>query len=112
MMKKKNYLDHIFEKNPNFDWKENEKGNVCIIVEWKNIYSRMAQRFWGKPKTSEIEMDALGSFVWKQIDGKRTVYEIAETVKERFGQDAEPLYERLVKFLEIMRDNKYIKYVK
>ncbi len=108
MKKKENYLDYIFEKNPAFEWKENAEGMVCIIVEWKGFYNRIAQKFFHKPKKSEIAMDVLGSFVWKNIDGKRNVYELGELVKAEFGEKAEPLYERLIKFLEIMKNNKYI----
>ena len=53
-------------------------------------------------------MDALGSFVWKQLDGKRDMQEVAELVRQEFGKKADPVYERLIKFVEIMRDNKFV----
>lgn len=105
---KENYLDYVFEKNPVYDWKEKEDGIVCLIVEWKGFYNRIAQKVFHKPKQSEIAMDALGSFVWKQLDGKRNMHEVAELVKAEFGEKAEPVYERLIKFIEIMRDNKFV----
>ena len=60
-----------------------------------------------KELQSEIAMDVLGSFVWKQLDGKRDMHEVAELVKQEFGKKADPVYERL-KFVEIMRDNKFV----
>ncbi len=53
-------------------------------------------------------MDVLGSFVWKQLDGKKNIFEVGKLVKEEFGDRAEPVYGRLIKFVEIMRDNKYV----
>ena len=55
--------------------------------------------------------DHFGSFIWKQIDGKKDVYQIGRLVKDKFGEEAEPLYERLAKFLHILRSNDFILYV-
>ena len=106
--KKENYLDYDFEKNPDFGWTEKEDGTVAVEVEWKGFYNRIAQKVFKKPKKSEIALDKLGSFVWKQIDGERDLYAISELMKQEFGKDIEPVYERLFKFVEIMRDNKFV----
>ena len=49
-----------------------------------------------------------GSYIFQQIDGKRTVGDLALLMKERFGKDAEPLYDRLVKYMQILRNNGFI----
>ena len=105
---KENYLDYVFMKNPAYAWKEKEDGLVCLIIEWKGFYHWLAQKVFHRPKQSEIAMDALGSFVWKQLDGKRDMHEVAELVRQEFGKKADPVYERLIKFVEIMRDNKFV----
>lgn len=106
--KKQNYLDYVFEKNPTYEWKEKEDGKVCLIIEWKGFYHWIAQKVFHKPRRSEIAMDELGSFVWKQLDGKKNMHEVAELVKAEFGSKADPVYERLIKFVEIMKDNKFV----
>lgn len=106
--KKENYLDYVFMKNPAYAWKEKEDGLVCLIIEWKGFYHWLAQKVFHRPKQSEIAMDTLGSFVWKQLDGKRDMHEVAELVRQEFGKKADPVYERLIKFVEIMRDNKFV----
>ena len=106
--KQENYLDYVFQKNPDFAWHENEDGSVVVEVEWKGFYNRLAQKMFKKPSKSDIALDKLGSFVWKQIDGERDLYEISELMKQEFGKDIEPVYERLFKFVEIMRDNKFV----
>ena len=106
--KKDNYLDYVFEKNPVIEWHEREDGIICICVAWKGFYNKIAQKVFKKPKKSEIAMDVLGSFVWKQLDGKKNIFEVGKLVKEEFGDRAEPVYGRLIKFVEIMRDNKYV----
>ena len=66
-------LDYVFMKNPAYAWKEKEDGLVCLIIEWKGFYHWLAQKVFHRPKQSEIAMDALGSFVWKQLDGKKEI---------------------------------------
>lgn len=107
-LKEENYLDYVFEKNPAYSWREKEDGIVVVEVEWKGFYNRIAQKVFKKPSKSEIALDKLGSFVWKQFDGKRDLYEVSEIMKKEFGKDIEPVYERLFKFVEIMRDNKFV----
>ena len=65
-----------------------------------------------KSKVSEIELDEMGSFVLPLIDGQKSVYDIGISVKEHFGEKAEPLYPRLVKYMEVLRSYKYISYDK
>ena len=62
--------------------------------------------------TSHIALDKYGSFVWRQMDGKRNVHEISKLVSAQFGEAAEPLVPRLVKYIQILYQNKFIGYVK
>ena len=54
-----------------------------------------------------IQMILRGCFLAQDVY-KRQVQALACVMKERFGQNAEPLYERLIRFLETLRENKYI----
>lgn len=115
-MKKKskgevNFLDFIPVREEAQKFMENEDGNIVMCIERKSIYDKLA-RFLRKktPSVSYYTLDALGSYVWKQIDGTKSVYEIGCFVKEEFGEDAEPLYERLVKFIQILEMNRFVKY--
>lgn len=50
-----------------------------------------------------LRLDALGSFVWDRLDGRRSVAEIAGEVRERFGEPAEPVEDRLGAFIRGLR---------
>lgn len=108
---KENYLDYIPKHNMLFPYRENENGNIEITRKNRGLFNRIAQIFFRRPKTSRIELDTFGSFIWKQIDGEKDVYQIGKLVKDKFGQEAEPLYERLTEFLHILRSNDFILYV-
>ncbi|WP_283674237.1 PqqD family protein [Butyricicoccus sp. Marseille-Q5471] len=110
MPKKKdeNYLDYIPQYHPRHTWSENDKGIVTIHMVHKGFYAFIAQKFFRTPRVSHIDLDAYGSFLWKLIDGKKTVGRLADDMRAQFGKAAEPVYDRLVKYVQILRNNGFI----
>lgn len=109
---KKNFMDFIPVCNPDYAWDADKKGKVTVHVVNKGFYNWIAQKLFKKPRISHIALDEYGSFVWKQMDGQRNVYEISKLVSAQFGKDAEPVVERLVKYIQILYQNKFIGYVR
>ncbi len=75
--------------------------NIVTILEKQD---HKIQRFFRKlklriPEYKKTSLDEYGSFVFLQIDGVKTVKEIGEKLEERYGDEAHPLYERLLLFL-------------
>ena len=68
----------------------------------------LMQKCFKKPRISYIHLDETGSFIWQLMDGRRNVAAIADSVREHFGKKAEPLYERLLKFFEIVESYDFI----
>lgn len=109
--KKKNYLDFVPGKSEKNTW--DIKDNIVVInMTHKGIYNRIAQKLFNTPKVSHVSLDEYGSFVWQHIDGVNSVGDIALQLKEHFGDDIEPLYNRLVKYMQILYNNKFIVYLK
>lgn len=106
-IKIENYLEKVPAIRGDLDWNESN-GLVTVVQKNRGFYNKIAQKFFGTPKESNIDLDELGSFIWLSIDGKRNLIEIGEMLKEEFGEDAEPLYPRLVKFMQVLVDVKYI----
>jgi hypothetical protein len=107
--KSENYLDMIPFHNEKYGWKQDEEHIVTILVENKGVFNRMAQKFLKKPKVSQIHLEEMGSFIWLQMDGKRSVYDIAQQVQQEFGEKAEPLYDRLVTYLRMLQDYEFVR---
>ena len=107
MKNKTNYLDNIPVINGDIVWKENNK-LVTIQQEHKGFYNTLAQKVFKTPRVSNIDLDKFGSFVWLQIDGERSIFEIGKLVSAEFGEAAEPLYERLSKFFYTLNEEKFV----
>lgn len=106
-----NYLDQIPVRNPQITWTTDEAGIVTLEIENKGAVNRIAQKLLKKPKVTYIHLDENGSFVWPLIDGKRTVMDIAQLVDAHFGEKAKPLYERLVKFFQVLESYHFTKMI-
>ena len=81
-------------------WETAENGNVVVLVP------RFRNEFlvrWLMPRLRSphmrVKLDALGSFVWKQCDGKTTVAAIAERMEAAFGGSTESVLDRIRTFL-------------
>ena len=91
MKKQDNFLEYIPKIKEGISWKP-EQGHVIIDMENKGLANRIAQICFGRPKVSHITLEELGSFIWQQIDGEKSILQIGELVQEAFGEKAEPLY--------------------
>ncbi len=111
MANKDNYLDYIPKHNSLFEYQSNDRRHIEIRVCNKGLFNKIAQVFFKRPKYSNIELDDFGSFIWECMDGKITIYEIGKKVKEQFGEQAEPLYERLSQFIKMLHGNGFVVYV-
>ena len=107
-----NFLELKPQKNESIGWSADEKGMVTLEIVNKGFFNKIAQKFFKKPKISYVHLDENGSFIWPIIDGESNVITIAQKVKEHFGDAAEPLYERLVKYFQILESYGFIKLVK
>ncbi|MBQ8881684.1 MAG: PqqD family protein [Oscillospiraceae bacterium] len=106
---KPNYLERIPVRNPEITWTTDEQGIITLEIQNKGLANRIAQKLLRKPKITYIHLDENGSFVWPLIDGKKSVMEIAQLVEQHFGEKAHPLYERLVKFFQVLESYGFAK---
>lgn len=104
MAKSDNYLDFIFEHSENLVYSCSDEGIVVVDMENKGFTNKVAQRFFKQPKVSHITLEGLGSYIFLCVDGKRTVYDIGRLVHDKYGEEAEPLYERLCVYIKKLEE--------
>ncbi len=115
-MKKKRSRKEILEeykkavpcRKQGIRWDTGEDGLVVIHMENKGLFNRIAQKVFNKPPVSHIHMEENGSFIWNLMDGERTVENIGELVREHFGEKAEPLYERMIRYFELLERYEFL----
>jgi len=114
----KNVLDMIPARL--HEWEEGQvekegQKEPMVKVKVPRFKSRLGKRFckWlKKAPTYDVKLDKYSSEAWKLCNGINDVGTIAETLLERFGDDVEPVYERVAKLISIMEINGLITYKK
>ncbi len=107
--RKVNLLDLIPVRNIN--WKKEEDELIVLLQpKFKNPF--LAKHLLPRLKNPyyKIRLDDVGSFLWERCDGILTVKELANCMKDRFGDKIEPLYDRIALFLQSLERNHLIKY--
>ena len=105
-----NYLERKPVRKEGLSWTQDEEGNITLEIENTGFFNIVAQKLFKKPKVSYIHLDENGSFLWPLLDGEKTILELGVSVKEKFGEKAEPLYERLTKYFQILESYKFIEF--
>lgn len=104
--------DIFLQKTPNvrngIEWEIDKDNIVTLKTERNGIMSKLLK----KTKYSYIRLDELGSFVWTQLDGKSDIYIIGKKIESEFGEKTAPLFERLIKYLKILKSYKLIEWGK
>lgn len=83
------------------DWEIKNK-EVYLVFYHKKLIERFIGVLFKKPLVTDIKLDEVGSFIWKHIDGKKTVLELGEKLKSHFGEKCEPIYNRLIMYLKYL----------
>lgn len=104
----KNYLDFVPVCNPEFEWNADRDGLVTVHVIHKGICAAVAQKVFHTPRISHIHLDRYGSYLWQQIDGKKDVGQLADAMRDHFGDAAEPLYDRLIQYIQTLRNHRFV----
>lgn len=107
--KEQNLLDFVPKRLIERFSVDQEK-NVTLQIENKGVFNFLAQKLFKKPRISYIHLDEMGSFIWLLIDGENTIERIGKDVEAHFGEKANPLYERLAKYFEILKNYKFIEF--
>ena len=105
-----NYLDLIPVRAEELQWFKDRRDRIVLKVENTGLFNKIAQKVFNKPQFTKVHLDQQGTFIWPLIDGERTVADIAALVKDEFGEAAEPLYPRIVKYFQIVESYHFIKF--
>jgi len=104
-----NLFDLIPERNANYE----ESGDGLIIILKPKFKNKIFVKYLLprlKSPNFKVKLDQFGSFVWNQCNGKNTVEQIGNLLKENFQGDIEPVYDRLAVFIQSLARYRFIEY--
>jgi hypothetical protein len=96
--KQENLLEFI--PRHSVDWEKNDDNRIILLVPKfqkpflvKHVLPRL------KNPNMRVTLDDFGTFVWKNIDGEKSVHQIGAALHDQFGENVEPVFERLGMFI-------------
>lgn len=93
-------LNLKFKVCDNIEYKVDENRIVTILEKQDHKIQRFFRKLKFKiPLYKEIDFDEISSEVFLQIDGDKNVKEIGDNLEKKYGEKVNPLYERLLIFL-------------
>ena len=82
------------------EWEEGPDGKIVILVpKFRNALMVAWVLPFLRAKHFRVKLDDLGSAIWRQCDGTTSVATMGNELLRQFGQEAEPVYERISSFL-------------
>lgn len=93
----------------NMEWERNQDGLITLLkpkfrhpLLAKYLLPRMKRPFY------KVNLDEIGSFFWENCDGSRSIKDLANLQKEKFGGEVDPLYDRIAIFIHTLEKNRFI----
>lgn len=109
----KKKVENILEMSPALHgWLHLEGGpdgtSSTLVVPRTSWIEKMSVRYLKQPDSIKVNVAGLGGFVLERCNGEHNVQEIADQLARHYGEEAEPVLPRLVKYLEIIEMNGWI----
>ncbi|MBW2277637.1 MAG: PqqD family protein [Deltaproteobacteria bacterium] len=102
-----NYLDYVPRRS--IDHEEGDDGKL-VLLRPKFMSGPLAKLLQPRitDKHLKVKLDDLGTATWRAIDGKRNVGQIADLLFEEFGDQIEPRYDRMSRFIDSLAKSKMV----
>ncbi|MFO7946572.1 MAG: PqqD family protein [Armatimonadota bacterium] len=96
-------------RNPLLRWAENDKGEIVVAMDRRDdwVGETMGWLFMVPPK-QKVELDDIGSSVWRACDGENTVNEIIEIIRREYKLSRREVEMSLTKYLQSLGQRKMI----
>ncbi|MBK5239653.1 PqqD family protein [Clostridium sp.] len=88
-------------------WDVNDE-KVKLFFHHNKPIERCLRWLIRKPKVNDIVLDARGSMVWILCDGNNTVYDIAQTMVEKFNETEQESIDKLIMFVRYLSRSGWI----
>ncbi len=96
-------------------WQDGPDGKRVLVLMPRYtdpVLGRLLQpRLSDAKKHIRVPLDGRGSFLWRLVDGKRTVADLANLFEAAHPDDNDDVPTRVSMYLHAMYDNKFIKYL-
>lgn len=99
------YIPEIIHKQ----YRLTDEGKVILDLGL-NPMKKLMGKLVNREPTSDIELDDLSSSAWLNMDGERSILDIAHIQSEKTGDDIDESVRRIVQFIRYISKRGWIKF--
>ena len=109
MQKSEKHINNLMDMIPHrlVRWEENNDNHLISLLKPKFrvnlIQKRLNNPFY------KINLDITGSIIWKNINGTKTVFALANDLQNQIEEPLKQLYERVATFIVNLERNRLIR---
>src|SRR5512140_1029710 len=90
-------------------WEKEENDAVVLLVPKVHniiLVTYLMPRL--RQPNFKVKLDEYGSFIWLRCDGSKTVLEIGEEMRGKFGEAFDPDFQRITRFVRQMLKHEFV----
>ena len=90
-------------RNPSLKWRENDDGEAIIVLpRRRDTMGKFLAWMFFVPETRPLALDEVGTFVWQNCDGERSLAEMSELLAKEYRLGRKEAELSLTEFLKML----------
>jgi hypothetical protein len=95
-------------RNQAVEWTSKGDETVLVLRRREDRVGRLLDLFFVVPKERKLQLDMVGSYVWRQCDGRHTVQQLIENLARKYKLNRKEAEVSLTEFLRQLGRKKLI----
>lgn len=96
-------------RNDAIEWETNEEGEALLRIPLRRDRMGRFVRFWFRlPETRAVQLDEVGTFVWRLCDGTRSVDAIVRQTGQQYKMNRREVEISVTTYLQILAERRLI----
>lgn len=96
-------------RNEAITWQENEAGEAELQIPYrKDRFARAVAFLVHLPETRRVQLDEVGTFVWKLCDGSNTVEAIVRAMTREYKMNRAEVEASVGRYLQMLAERRFI----
>ena len=99
-------------RNELLEWEKTDSGEARITVVRQETWKvRMLSKLFYVPRERKITLDEVGSEVWQMCDGRTTVAQMIDALREKYKLDRKEAEVSLLSYLKTLGQKRFVGFV-
>lgn len=96
-------------RNSAIDWQETPSGEAELSIPYrKDRVARIVSFVWHLPTARKVQLDEVGTFVWRLCDGENTVEAIIKALSKQYKMNRAEVEASVASYLQMLSERRFV----